>query len=275
MSFIPLYLFADKNIYVIAKSGLNIRSNDDLNSKILGKFVFCEKPNLVEIKNKHEVINNIEGYWVKVKKNEVNGFIFSGYLGSNCIFYNNNEIVTFFAIENNLIIPILNYNLKNKNIQDSRSIYSPNKKLQLWSIKHNIYIEPNRLKIIQDVFTDENFILPYVEKIPDKEDIYINKNISKFNFTKPKEALMKSFFYYFSADDWGKYFVKKEYLNYNSTKIEKLSGLSILYQSSLEGNNNHELWVKYKLIHGEFGMSVFQYKNRNWSTVANVCINCD
>lgn len=84
---------------VIAKSGLHLRSEASQNSKILKKFNFgeiifspgtcehiaqLEKDNLIEIEGIH-------GFWIPVYQNEIEGYVFSGYLMFGNVFKNSND----------------------------------------------------------------------------------------------------------------------------------------------------------------------------------------
>ncbi|WP_370458292.1 SH3 domain-containing protein [Cellulophaga sp. L1A9] len=73
----------------MSKSGLNVRSDSDLNSEKIGKFNFAEQVKLLEITDKYfEVKDNgevIKGQWYKViGKSVINeiitGYVFSGFL---------------------------------------------------------------------------------------------------------------------------------------------------------------------------------------------------
>ena len=73
--------FKEDTIYVVARSGLNIRTQPDKNSKVIEKVGF-NKP--IIFKMRSGVIDEIEnriGEWIKVEyNNEIVGYIFSGYV---------------------------------------------------------------------------------------------------------------------------------------------------------------------------------------------------
>ena len=84
---IPVY--AQTDFFVLAKSGLNVRSNSNLSSEKIGKFNYSEKIKLLDKTDKYfEVKDNgktIRGQWYKVTgKSDINkiitGYVFSGFL---------------------------------------------------------------------------------------------------------------------------------------------------------------------------------------------------
>ena len=83
------FFYAQTNFFVLAKNGLNVRLDSNVNSEKTGKFNYAEKVKLLEATNKYfEVKDNgeiIKGQWYKViGKSDVNemitGYVFSGFL---------------------------------------------------------------------------------------------------------------------------------------------------------------------------------------------------
>ena len=82
-------IYAQTELLVLAKSGLNVRINSDLQSDKIGKFIYAEKVEVLKKTNKFLNITDngkiIKGEWYKVKgKSESNkiitGYVFSGFL---------------------------------------------------------------------------------------------------------------------------------------------------------------------------------------------------
>lgn len=82
-------LLAQTELLVLAKNGLNIRSDSDLSSEKTGKFNYAERIKVLEKTDKYfEVIDDgktVKGQWYKVEgKSQTNeivtGYVFSGFL---------------------------------------------------------------------------------------------------------------------------------------------------------------------------------------------------
>ena len=77
------YSIGDK-LYTYALSGLKLREQPTLNSKVLHVIEFGQKVQITDIiKNENEErieIDNIKGNWVAIKFNEIKGYVFDGYL---------------------------------------------------------------------------------------------------------------------------------------------------------------------------------------------------
>ncbi|SFW60359.1 SH3 domain-containing protein [Cellulophaga fucicola] len=99
-------LFAQTNLFVTARSGLNVRENSSLDAKKTGKFNYAEK---VTVLTKTDLFfevtddgKKIKGQWYKVTGNsdsneELTGYVFSGFLSKpkqkdtfNFLHYNDN-----------------------------------------------------------------------------------------------------------------------------------------------------------------------------------------
>jgi len=79
-----LQIYSDIDyLYVNAFDGLNIRTDPNLNSKIIKTIAFGEKIILLEINDEKVTIDNITGSWVKVKWNNLTGWMFNGYLSKS------------------------------------------------------------------------------------------------------------------------------------------------------------------------------------------------
>lgn len=69
-------------LYVWARSGLNLRSKQDMNGAVLGRVTFGEAVTVVADANAVVPLtyDNIRGEWVKVKWKDKEGYLFNGYL---------------------------------------------------------------------------------------------------------------------------------------------------------------------------------------------------
>lgn len=70
----------NSTLYVNASKGLNLRTTPVLSGKVISIIPNGEKVVIVEVKNEKLTINNTTGKWVKVKWNNKNGWVFSGFL---------------------------------------------------------------------------------------------------------------------------------------------------------------------------------------------------
>ena len=72
----------NKTLYVNAVKGLNLRMEPKPNGKVLTIIPNGEKVFVVEEKNEKFTINNVSGSWVKIKWNNLNGWVFNGFLST-------------------------------------------------------------------------------------------------------------------------------------------------------------------------------------------------
>ncbi len=72
----------NNTLYVNASKGLNLRMEPKPNGKVLTIIPNGEKVLVVEVKNEKITINNISGSWVKIKWNNLNGWVFNGFLST-------------------------------------------------------------------------------------------------------------------------------------------------------------------------------------------------
>ncbi len=80
--FITTDVYSINNVkYVNAQSGLRLRENPDIESKIILIIPFSGQ--VVVIEEKKEIVNfeNINGKWTKVKYKNIEGWVFGGFLG--------------------------------------------------------------------------------------------------------------------------------------------------------------------------------------------------
>ena len=87
-SFIPLtskpsisYKVGD-NLYVLARSGLNLRAKPAKNGKFLQSISFGTTALVRQITDKEFEADGISGFWVKVIADDREGYLFDGYLSS-------------------------------------------------------------------------------------------------------------------------------------------------------------------------------------------------
>lgn len=69
-------------LYVLAKSGLNLRDKPSKNGRFLQIIPFGSTTLVRQITNKEYQVEGISGYWVKVIADDREGYLFDGYLSS-------------------------------------------------------------------------------------------------------------------------------------------------------------------------------------------------
>lgn len=68
------------SLFVFAKSGLNLRSEPNAESKIVTKLKYGDWVIVEEVIGNNSTIDQRNGWWIKVKNGRNQGYIFSGYL---------------------------------------------------------------------------------------------------------------------------------------------------------------------------------------------------
>lgn len=72
--------YASDTLYVFAKSGLNLRSEPNAESKIVTKLKYNDWVIVDEVTENYSSIEQRNGWWVKVNNGKHQGYLFSGYL---------------------------------------------------------------------------------------------------------------------------------------------------------------------------------------------------
>ena len=70
------------NLYVLAKSGLNLRDKPSKNGRFLQTVSFGTIARVRQMTDKEYDVDGIPGYWVKVMADDREGYLFDGYLSS-------------------------------------------------------------------------------------------------------------------------------------------------------------------------------------------------
>lgn len=70
------------NLYVLAKSGLNLRDKPSKNGRFLQTVAFGTIARVRQMTDKEYDVDGIPGYWVKVMADDREGYLFDGYLSS-------------------------------------------------------------------------------------------------------------------------------------------------------------------------------------------------
>ena len=70
------------NLYVLAKSGLNLRDKPSKNGRFLQTVSFGMIARVRQMTDKEYDVDGIPGYWVKVMADDREGYLFDGYLSS-------------------------------------------------------------------------------------------------------------------------------------------------------------------------------------------------
>jgi len=92
------------------------------------------------------------------------------------------------------------------------------------------------------------------------------------------KELVRSFYTFFSRDNWGSaFFQDKKVLKQPIEEIAKKTNLRIHAVTDLNNNSRQELWITYKLMHGEVGRIVYEQASEgsDWEELATHCYMCD
>lgn len=74
------FLQSGDNLYVLAKSGLNLRDKPSKNGRFLQTVSFGTIARVRQMTDKEYDVDGIPGYWVKVMADDREGYLFDGYL---------------------------------------------------------------------------------------------------------------------------------------------------------------------------------------------------
>ena len=77
-----IYYKVGDNLYVLAKSGLNLREKPSKNGRYLQSVSFGTIARVRQITDKEYDVDGIPGFWVKVIADDREGYLFDGYLSS-------------------------------------------------------------------------------------------------------------------------------------------------------------------------------------------------
>jgi hypothetical protein len=92
------------------------------------------------------------------------------------------------------------------------------------------------------------------------------------------KEIARKFYAFFSGHKWGRhFFTDKKLLEKPLEEIAEKTNLRIHVVTDLNHNSSPELWVTYKLMHGEIGRMVYEQvgDGSNWEEIANHCYECD
>ncbi|MEO1545461.1 MAG: SH3 domain-containing protein [Bacteroidota bacterium] len=106
-------IYAQTELLVLAKSGLNVRINSDLQSEKIGKFIYAEKVEVLKKTNKFLNITDngkiIKGEWYKVKGKSQSNEIITGYVFSSFLTKpKQKDIFEFINYDDNFDYSLLN-----------------------------------------------------------------------------------------------------------------------------------------------------------------------
>lgn len=90
--------------------------------------------------------------------------------------------------------------------------------------------------------------------------------------------ILNSFYSFFAKDKWGKHFIPTDLLKKSTAEIAAKSEVHIHHLTDLNKNGLPELWITYRLMHGEIGHMVYEQgskKATDWKMLTNGCIGCD
>jgi len=73
------------NKYHILQNGVMTRAEPDENSDVIAELNLNDEIQIIEYTNKEEKINDVWGYWYKIKHNNITGYIFGGYIAAETL----------------------------------------------------------------------------------------------------------------------------------------------------------------------------------------------
>ena len=104
---------------------------------------------------------------------------------------------------------------------------------------------------------------------------YKNVNSAVVEFSKDTVA-RKSFYKFFSNDNWGRHFISKAQLSLSLPTIAKVTDINIHAVTDINEDGRKEIWASYKLMYGEIGAMVYeQGGSEGWKELVNHCFQCD
>jgi len=137
----------------------------------------------------------------------------------------------------------------------------------------------------------QDYIDPYDDKDTPRRFGLIDKkfsSVSVFFTLQPaafpsqppvvNQEIVRSFYVFFSGHKWGQhFFAVKKLFDKPIEEIAKKTNIRVHVVTDLNHNSRPELWISYKLMHGEIGRMVYEQASdgRGWEEVANHCYACD
>ena len=77
--------FFEPGSYYILDTHINVRKMPGLNSEKIGQVTLGDKIEVIKTVNESVKIDNYNGYWLKIKKDNLNGYIFSKYVAAKTL----------------------------------------------------------------------------------------------------------------------------------------------------------------------------------------------
>lgn len=142
------YSFDDRDIFykkgdklfVVALSGLKIRNNSSAESEVIGKVNYGDLIEIIDTPNKKYEYDNINGFWVLIKYNNIKGYIFDGYLSKYTSPINKGtNWVNIIKYISNQFGPIIDFRELYFDGSHGESSYFE----MIWEFRNNIYIKFN------------------------------------------------------------------------------------------------------------------------------------
>jgi hypothetical protein len=95
---------------------VNIRSQPNLNGSVIGKLGLNDEIEVIENMGNEQQIESVWQYWYKIKSNNIEGFIWGGYIAVKYFIYDidNNGVEDFFYFRYSYVDRLYNTNPANK-----------------------------------------------------------------------------------------------------------------------------------------------------------------
>jgi hypothetical protein len=160
--------------YYMLDSPVNIRSEPNTNSKIIGKLNLHDKIKVIETTEQKQIIDGINQFWYKIEYNNIIGYIWGGYIA---------EKQFIFDLDNNAVKDYIYYRRPNWAIVLSRDIfiYLNNKKIP-------VNISDDRDYNCWHIFQDNGITYLKLGESDDGWYVYVNiytiSREGKINFIK-------------------------------------------------------------------------------------------
>jgi len=146
----PVYIFKPEK-YNILESSVNIRSQPNLTSSVIGKLKLHSEIEIIERAENFQTIDDMTHYWYKIKYEDITGYIWGGFISIETKIFvidNNTNMYCYYRVSK-LVRNELDYNRYSYG-----HLITPNDIF--------IYINQKRSKtnVIEEIYSEEYYIWP-------------------------------------------------------------------------------------------------------------------
>lgn len=130
----------------------------------------------------------------------------------------------------------------------------------------------------EDAFTDKLGRYGIVLGESQENSFYVlNGTAGSIHAKIPSKEMKKSFFGFFSKDQWGRHFAESADTRDPIRVLESEGKVQLHYATDLNRNGKSEVWATYRLMYGELGRMIWEEGTNpgEWISIANHCYNCD